>query len=431
MTGLQLISIGALLMLVLMMLNVPVFASVMGATLLYFLFNPEVQNVLFIQRIVAGMESIPLLAIPFFVGAGVFMNYTGVSDRVMKFCEVFVGHMAGGLAQVNVVLSTIMGGLSGSSLADAAMEAKMLVPAMEKAGMPKDFSTVVTGTSAVLTPIIPPGIAMILYGCIANVSIGKLFMSGIGLGLLGCVSMMIVVNIIAKKNHYPPSRESRATLKEIWVSLKDAIWALLLPVVLIGGIRLGIFTASEGGAVAVVYTLFLGVAIYRTIDLKTLIIGCKETVITTSSIMLIIGAASGFAWALTWERVPQAFTEMVVSVISSKYVFLIVINLFLLFVGMFVEGNAAMIVLIPLLKPIADYYGINEIHFAMMVIWNMAIGSISPPMGTLMYVSCGVTGCKIKDYIKASVPFYLWLLGVLLVVTFVPPVTTFLPDLLY
>ncbi len=427
MEGSVVISLCALLMVVLMFLNVPIYASVLASTFIYFALNTDLQTMIFVQRIVGGVESIPLLAVPFFVCAGVYMNYTGITERVMNFCEVLTGHMAGGLAQVNVVLSAVMGGLSGSSLADAAMEAKMLVPEMEKKGLPKDFSSAVTGTSAILTPIIPPGIAMILYGCIANVSIGSLFISGLGLGIMACIVMMIVVAIISNKKKYPPSRETRATFKEGMQALKLASLPLFLPIVIIGGIRFGIFTATEAGAVAIIYALGLGTIAYRKMTKHNIIEGIKETVVITASVMLIIASASSFAWALTWERIPQIFTEMVLSSITSKYVFILVVNIFLLFVGMFIEGNAAMIVLIPLLVPVARAYGIDDIQFAMMFIFNLAIGSVTPPVGTLMYVTCGITGCKIKDYIKASIPFYIMLVGILFAVAYIPAITTFLP----
>ena len=369
------------------------------------------------------MESISLLAIPFFVCAGIMMNYTGVTARIMGFCEVLTGRMYGGLAQVNVLLSTLMGGLSGSNLADAAMEAKMLVPEMEKKGFSKEFSSVVTAASAMITPLIPPGIAMILYGCIANVSIGDLFISGIGVGLLLCVSMMILVRFVSKKRGYAPMRTTRVSGREFVSALKPAILPLLLPVIIIGGIRIGVFTATEAGAVAIVYAMLLGL-VYREMRWADLKQGFKETVCTTSSIMLIVAAAGVFSWVLTKERIPQQLTEWIVSTIDNKYVFLLIVNIFLLIVGMFIEGNASMIILVPLLHPIAREYGINEIQFAMTYIFNNAIGALSPPMGTLMFVTCGITGCKTGKFIKEAVPFYILLVINLLLITYVPVFST-------
>jgi tripartite ATP-independent transporter DctM subunit len=424
------VAIAAIIMLVLLFLKVPVFASVLSGAVAYFALTPGVPTQIFAQRVISGVESIPLLAVPFFVCAGVFMNTSGVTKRVMDFCEILTGRMWGGLAQVNILLSTLMGGLSGSNLADAAMQSKMLVPEMEKKGFSKEFSSVVTATSSMITPLIPPGIAMIIYGSIANVSIGKLFMAGIGPGLLLCLSMMILVAFISKKRNYSVIRENPITFKEFIAAFKGAFLPLCLPVIIIGGIRLGIFTPTEAGAVAIIYSLILG-AIYGEMKFSDVINGIKETVTTTASIMLIVGAASAFAWILTKERIPQEITAFIVANISNKYVFLMVVNVFLLIVGMFIEGNAAMIVLVPLLAPVANAFGINEIQFAMMFIFNMAVGCLSPPMGTLMFVTCGITKCKIKDFIKEAVPFYILLIVCLLLLTFVPAFSVGIVDLFY
>ncbi|HIY53188.1 MAG TPA: TRAP transporter large permease [Candidatus Agathobaculum merdavium] len=417
------LALASIVMLVLLFLKVPVFISVLGGAAIYFVLNPGVNAIVFAQQAITGAESISLLAIPFFVCAGIMMNYTGVTARIMGFCEVLTGRMYGGLAQVNVLLSTLMGGLSGSNLADAAMEAKMLVPEMEKKGFSKEFSTVVTAASAMITPLIPPGIAMILYGCIANVSIGDLFISGIGVGGLLCITMMILVRFVSKKRGYAPLRTTRVSGKEFGAALKPAILPLCLPIIIIGGIRLGLFTATEAGAVAIVYSMLLGV-IYHEMRWDDLKRGFKETVCTTSSIMLIVAAAGVFSWVLTKERIPQQLTEWIVATIDNKYIFLLIVNIFLLIVGMFIEGNASMIILVPLLHPIALAYGINEIQFAMTYIFNNAIGALSPPMGTLMFVTCGITGCKTGKFIKEAVPFYALLVFNLLLITYVPAFST-------
>ena len=424
------IVLSAVVMLALLFLKVPVYVSVLGGSLVYFAANPSVNSIVFAQQAIGGVEKVSLLAIPFFVCAGIFMNYTGVTARIMDFCEVVTGRMNGGLAQVNILLSTLMGGLSGSNIADAAMEAKMLVPEMVNKGFSLEFSTVVTAASSMITPLIPPGIAMILYACIANVSVGKLFVSGIGVGATLCVSMMLLTSVISKKRGYKKLREEPATFEQIFQATKTAFLPLCLPVIIIGGIRLGVFTATEAGAVAIVYSVFLGV-LYKTLKPDECVTGLKETVTTTASIMLIVSAASVYSWVLTKEQIPQALTGWMIANISNKYVFLIFCNVFLLIVGMFIEGNASMIILVPLLHPIATAYGINEIQFAMMYIFNNAIGALSPPMGTLMFVTCGITKCKTADFIKEAVPFYILLVVDLLLFTFFPPFTTFLVNLIY
>lgn len=428
----HIIIISCIVLLACLFLKIPVFLSVLAGSTVYFFLGTSTAQTTVIQRFVAGMESVPLLAIPFFVCAGVYMNYAGVTKRIMDFCSVVTAGMWGGLAQVNILLSTLMGGLSGSSLADAAMEAKMLVPEMERKGMSKEFSSAITGFSAVITPLIPPGIAMILYGSIANISIGQLFITGLGVGVLTCAGMMILTSLIAKKNNYRPLREvgQKYGFREFMKVLKPAVLPLCLPIIIIGGIRISIFTPTEAGAVAVVYAIVLGF-LYKELNLARLVEGMKETVLTTATVMLIVGAANVFAWLLTKERIPQTLTLWMTSTISNKYVFLMVVNIFLLFVGMFIEGNAATIVLVPLLVPIARAYGIHDIHFAFIFIFNMAIGSLTPPMGTLMFVTCGTTGCKIKDFIKAGVPYYLLFGAELMLITFVSSVTTIFVELFY
>ncbi len=428
--GISVVGIVGIVLLVFLFLKVPVFISILAGSVTYFILTPRVPQLIIAQRLVAGVESIPLLAIPFFVCAGVFMNHSGVTQRIMEFCGVLTGRMTGGLAQVNVLLSTLMGGLSGSNLADAAMEAKMLVPEMEKKGFSKEFSSVVTATSAMITPLIPPGIGMILYGSIANVSIGKLFVAGLSVGAILCIALMILVHFMSKKRGYKPLREERIKMDEFLKALKGAILPLCLPIIIIGGIRIGVFTPTEAGSVAIVYSLILGV-IYRELTIKKFLDGIKETVITTSSIMLIVGAASALSWVLTKERVPQQLTDFIVEVISNKYMFLIIVNVFLIIVGMFIEGNAITIILVPLLAPIALKLKIDPIHFAMIFIFNVSIGTLSPPMGTLMFVTCGVTKCKIKNFIKEAVPFYILLLIVLGLLTFIPQFSTALVNMLY
>ncbi|WHH57980.1 TRAP transporter large permease [Petroclostridium sp. X23] len=426
------IAISAVVLLVLLFMNVPVFAAVLGACIGYFIVNPEagITGALAAQRVISGMQSIPILAVPFFVASGVLMNYCGITERMLDFCKVLTGHMTGGLAQVNIALSTLMGGMSGSSLADAAMEAKMLVPEMERSGYGRGFSSAVTAASSIITPLIPPGIAAIIYGSITNTSIGKLFIAGVVPAVILCALMMIIVNVVSKKRGYPKLSDKMASRGELWKSFKPAFLPLCLPFIIIGGIRFGIFTPTEAGAIAILYALILGI-IYKELSAKHVVTCIKETVATTASILLIVGAATCFSWVLTWENVPQNMTNLMIDICKNKYVFLLVINLFLLFVGMFIEATAAQIVLAPMLVPVAVAFGIDPVHFGMVFIFNMAIGSLTPPMGNLMFVVCGVTKCKTEEFIRASVPFYILLFAMLLLLTYVPFLTTALPNLLY
>ena len=430
----SLITFAILAALVLLFLKVPVFISILAGAFIYVGFSPNLSNMIAVQRMTAGIENVPLLAIPFFVFSGVLMNYSGVTKRILDFCAVCTARLYGGLAQVAILLATIMGGLSGSSLADAAMEAKMLVPEMRKKGMSNAFASNVIAFSSLITPLIPPGIGMILYGSVGNISIGKLFMTGIVVGLILCVLMMVLTVFISKKRGYKPLVDQQGVdgfeIPKFFPSLKKAILPLCLPIVIIGGIRFGLFTPTEAGAVAIFYAFFLGL-FYREFTFDKIVACIKETLFTTGVVMLIVGAASALAWVLTKERIPQTLTQTILDLIHNKYIFLIVINIFLLFVGMFIEGNAATIVLVPLLVPIARAYGIDDIQFAFVFIVNMAIGSITPPMGTAMFVTCAVTKCKIKDFLKESGPFFILTGALLLLITYVPFVTTGIIDLTY
>ena len=428
--NLQFVAIAAVIMLVCLFLKVPVFISILAACTAWFTMQSGSPVQIYAQKLCASLESTSLLAIPFFTAAGVLMNYSGVTKRIMDFCALVTGRWAGGLAQVNVLLSTLMGGLSGSNLADASMEAKMLVPEMEKNGYSRSFSTVVTAVSALITPLIPPGIALIIYGTTAQVSIGKLFISGLGVGVLSCVAMMILVRYISIKKGYKPMRTEKLPREELIHTTIRALPPLALPIIIIGGIRLGIFTPTEAGAVAIVYALILA-AVYKEMSFQQFLQAIRESVLSASQILVIVAAASCLGYILTIEQVPQTITAFMVSIIHNKYVFLLAVNIFLLIVGMFMEGIAAMLILIPLLAPVAAAFGIDAVQFGMIVVFNLSIGTITPPLGTVMFVTCGVTKCPTKDFLKDCIPFYIYQLVILLMITYIPVVSLGLVNLIY
>ena len=412
------IILSTILMFVFIFLKVPVFISIFGSSLVYFLFS-DTPIFFAAQRITSALESTTFLACPFFIMAGILFNYTGVTDRLAKFCTLATGRMNGGLAQANILLSTVMGGMSGSSNADCAMEAKIMVPSMEKSGLSKPFSTVVTAFSSTITPLIPPGIGMILYGTLAGASIGQLFVWGFVIGIAMCISMILFTEIIARRRGYRPYRSGRATGKE-WVStLKESWAALILPVIIIGSIRFGVVSASEAGAVAVMYAIVLGF-VWKQWTKEKFFKVLKESAVAFGSLMIIMSATAVYSWILSKEMIPQKLANFLLLFIHNKFTFLLLVNLFLLLVGMIMEGASATIILTPLLAPIAAKYGINLIHFGMIMVFNMSIGGISPPVGTLMYVACGVTECRIKDFLKESVPYFVYMLIILALISYVP-----------
>ena len=411
--------------------SIPIAFALFAATLVYFGFiNVGMPPDLLLQRFITSTASFPLLAVPFFIMAGSVMNYSGISTKLMGMAEVLTGHMTGGLAQVNVVLSTLMGGVSGSANADAAMQSKMLVPEMEKRGYSKAFSAAITAASSSISPIIPPGINLIIYALIANVSVGKMFAAGYVPGLVMCLALMLTVHIISKKRGYLPSREKRATVKEILSQLKESIYALILPIVVILGLRFGVFTPTEGGAVLVLVSVLIGIFIYKELKIQHAKTILKETIYGTGTVILIIVAATVFGYYMSWERIPQALSSGLLDLTTNKWMMLLLINILLLLMGMFLEGGAAMIIIAPLVVPVVVGLGIDPIHFGAICIVNIMIGGVTPPFGTMMFTTCSITKTPIQDFVKESLPMILALLVSLLIITFFPAIVMFLPNLM-
>lgn len=419
-----------ILLFTLFALRVPIATALLMATAFYFGFvNTFMPKETMIQTMVASMESFPYLAIPFFTCAGVVFNYSGITTRLLDLANLLFGHMRGGMAQVNVALSAMMGGLSGSANADAAMQTKMLVPQMERLGYGRAFSTVVTAASSCITPIIPPGIILILYALVADVSVARMFAAGFLPGLLLCVVLMVTVSLVSRRRGYAPSRDGRATAAEIVAQLGRSIWALLLPFGIIMGLRFGMFTPTEAGAVAVVYALFVGAVIYR--ELKWHHIGriIEESVLATAGVMFLIAAANAFAAYLTWEGIPAAFSTWLLGSVSNPIVLLLVVNLLLLFIGFFFEGGSAIILMTPLLLPVATQLGIDPVHFGIVMAVNLTIAGFTPPVGTMMFITISIAKVRMEDYVREAWPFFLALVAALMLISFVPGIALLLPRL--
>lgn len=411
--------------------GIPIAFALFGAALSYFTFiNTGSPVDLILQKFITSTASFPLLAVPFFIMAGSVMNYAGISNRLMSMADVLTGHMTGGLAQVNVMLSTLMGGVTGSANADAAMESKILVPEMVARGYDKAFSAAITAASSAISPVIPPGINLIIYALIARVSVDKIFMAGYVPGLIMCCSLMLAVHFISRRRGYKPSRERRATFGEMMRQLRQSGWALFMPLGIILGLRFGVFTPTEAGAVAVVYCVLVGFFVYRELRPHHFIEVLKDTVYGTSTVLLVIVAASVFGYYMSWERIPQSMAKLLLDVASNKYTMLMVINILLLILGMFLEGGALMIILAPLLVPVVTGLGVDPIHFGLVIIVNIMIGGITPPFGSMMFTTCGITGVAIPDFVRESIPFIIALVVALLIVTYIPALTLFLPGLL-
>lgn len=420
-----------IIVMVLYFSSIPIAFALLAATLAYFTFgNVGSPPDLILQRFITSASSFPLLAVPFFIMVGEVMNFSGISSSLMKMADVLTGHMRGGLAQVNVVLSTLMGGISGSANADAAMQSKILVPEMEKRGYGRAFSAAITAASSAIAPVIPPGINLIIYALIAQVSVAKMFIGGYVPGLLMCIFLMVAVNLISRRRGYLPVRDKMPPVKDILLQTRESIWALLLPFGIILGIRFGVFTPTEAGAIAVLFCTLVGVFVYKELKWKHLPIILVNTVYSTSSVVLIIVAASVFGQYMSWERIPFLLTQSLMNFSGSPWMMLLVINAFLLFLGMFLEGGAVLIIVAPLLVPVMRTIGIDLVHFGLIVIVNIMIGGITPPFGSMMFTTCAITKVSVGDFMKEVWPFIIALVLVLLVITYIPSVAMFLPNLL-
>lgn len=420
-----------ILMLVMLMLKTPVVYAILFPTLLYFLFGQTMSpSMMIVQKICTTMESFTYLALPFFTLAGVIFNYAGITRRLLGLADMMVGHLKGGLAHVNILLSAMMGGLSGSCLADASMQAKILVPEMTRLGYDKGFSCAVTATSSVITTIIPPGIMLIMYATAANVSVQKVFMAGVIPGIMLTIALMLTAAIISHKKNYVGSRTHFAGLREVLKALKDSIWALLVPFGLLMGLRFGMFTATEGGAICSIYALIVGMFIYKEIKLKDLIPIITETIEASAGLMLLLAAAQSLGRYLTWESIPMRISEALTRTFTTPFTFLLAVNLLLLVIGCFFDGGAATVLTAPLLAPAAAALGIDLVHFGIVMAVNLTLGGVTPPFGTMMFVTCQITDTKIERFVKSVIPLFLSEVVVLFICTYAPKVVLLLPNLL-
>lgn len=419
-----------ILFLILMVIGMPIAFVVLGSSLLYFLFNPINPSII-AQKLTGSLESFPLLAVPFFVLAGSAMSRGGIADKLYSFCEALVGHWRGGLAQIAVINSLFIGAMSGSATADAAIDARTVVPVMRKHGYSNGFASVISSCSSIIGgPLIPPSIAMIIYGLLTSTSIARLFLAGVIPALILAVVMMITIRQIAIKRNYGTLRDKRLPWTEVGKRSVSAFWALLMPLILLFGLRFGWFTPTELGAIAAAYALFVGLVIYRGMTGRDIYDVFKEAALTTANVMVIVAASKVFGMVLTLEEVPQQIVAGMLALSDNKWVVLVMINLTLLLLGMIMEGLALQVILAPVFMSIMASYGIDPVHFGVVLVLNTAIGSVHPPVGSLVFTVCSITKCSVEEYTRELIPFLLVMLGVLALVTFVPQVSTFLPDLL-
>jgi TRAP-type transport system large permease protein len=417
------------LMALFILMNIPV-AFALGITSLFFLvFATEVPLVVVVQRLYLGVDSFTLLAVPLFILAGVLMNYTKLAKKIVDFSMALVGHMTGGLAAVNVVTSMFFAGVSGTSMADTAAVGGVLIPAMKNKGYRADFTAAVTASSSTIGIIIPPSVPMVLYGVFVGLSVTNLFIAGllpgvlIGLGLIG-VSFYFSV-----KNNY--ASEAPFSLRTVAVTFWQAIPALLLPVIILGGIMGGVFTPTEAAGVAVIYVLFIGFVVERDLTFQKMFAALRESALLTGTVMLIIAVASLLGWVFAYARIPQLLVDPFLSLTQSPPVFLWIVSFLLVVAGTFLHGTAMLVVLIPLFLPVVAQLGIHPLHFAMVVMMCWGIGQQTPPVGSALYITCTLADVDMWELTKANIPFILMLFAVLALIIHLPNLTVFLiPNLL-
>jgi TRAP-type C4-dicarboxylate transport system permease large subunit len=461
----MLLLVGSFILL--MLVGVPVAISMAVASVLYLVFFGIAPDIIVAQRMIAGVESFPLLAVPFFVLAGNLMNSAGVTGRIYSFAVALVGWMKGGLAQVNIIGSVIFSGMSGTALADAAGIGTIEIKAMTDHGYPLEASVGVTAASATLGPIFPPSLPFVIYGMMANVSIGALFMAGILPGIVMTVLMMITVAIFAYVKNWGSDAPfeikqlAEASLEIVvvacvpvviyvltlmglsvnaavgialvlllaadWYFDFSAVMALMTPVILIGGMTMGWFTPTEAAVAAVLWSLFLGLVRYRTMTFSTLAKASFDTIETTASVLFIVTAASVFAWLLTVSQAAQLLSSAILSITENKWVFLILVNLLMLFVGCFLDTIAAITILVPILLPLVLKFGIDPVHFGLIMTLNLMIGLLHPPLGMVLFVLSRVAKLSVERTTMAILPWLVPLFIALIAITFIPAITLWLP----
>ncbi|UFJ39914.1 TRAP transporter large permease [Brevibacillus humidisoli] len=412
---------------VLLFLSVPIASSLSLATIVGVWFHDTLPLEIIPQRIFIAMNSFPLMAIPFFILAGNLMTAGGLSQRLVNFASALVGHRTGGLAMVAIITSMFFAAISGSGAATTAAIGSILIPAMVARGYHIEYAASNQAISGALGVIIPPSIPMILYGVAAEVSIGDMFLAGILPGLLITVSLLISAYIISKRRGY--HGVERQSIRDVGKAFKEAILALLMPVIVLGGIYTGIFTPTEASVIAVVYSFVIGFLVYREISVQKLVETLRDSAIASSVIMIVIGAAGLFGFFINITGVPDMVYGFISELVTNKYVFLIMMNVLLLLAGMFLDGGAAILIFVPLLLSTAVNLGIDPVHFGTIMVVNLAIGLVTPPVGIDLFVVSQLSKLSIGRVAKAAVPLIILLFVDVLIISFVPELSTWIPSL--
>ena len=415
----------------LLLLGMPVAFAIGISGSVFFLQHPELPSTIPIQLAVTETQNFALLAVPLFILAGGFLNNSGITQNLLRLATVLTGRLWGGLAQTSIALSTLMSGVTGSAIADAAMNSRILGPQMLARGFSKGYAAGVLSYGSLLAPIIPPGIGFILYGTVGQVSIGRLFAAGIIPGLMLWAGLAFTISVTAKRRGYAPERERRATVREIALASWGGIWALLFPVILLLGLRFGIFTPSEIGAFAVVYAVVIGMFAYRALTRASIKEALEGSLVDVGAVMFLLALSAIFGYGIVFERVPEVVSNWMLGLTDDPNLVMVLIVLFILLAGTFMEGSVLIIMLTPIFLPLVTQYGIDPVHFGLVFIIAATIGNFTPPVGAAMFAVCQILKCRIGDYTRESVPFLIAVSAVTLLLIFIPQIVLLIPDLIF
>ncbi len=414
--------------LILLFLGFPI-AFALGLSSFVYILSSDLPLIIIPQKMYAGIDVFVLLSIPGFILAGNLMNSSGITNRIINFCNAVVGHIRGGLGLANVGASMLFGGISGTAIADTASIGSVMIPAMKKEGYDTGFSCAVTATSSTLGPVIPPSLPMIIAATLTGLSVGKLFIAGIIPGLLLGIGLMLTAYVISVRRKHPKSKR-----KSFWFmarSFYQAFWAIMMTLLILFGIIGGVFTPTEASIVAVVYAMIIGLVVYRELKLPMIPGILFQSAKTTASLMVLVGFANVFAWIMTVEEIPQLIADGMLDFTQNKLLLLLLINLLLLFVGAFMETIAALLILFPVLLGVALHVGVDPVQFAIIMVMNLVIGLTTPPVGVCLFVASSIGDISLEKISKAGFPFLLVSLLVLLLVTYIPEISLYLPGLFY
>ncbi len=416
---------------VLLIMGMPVAFAIGISGALFFVQHPELPFTIPVQVTVSQTQNFALLAVPLFILAGNFMNRSGITEQLLELASVLTGRLKGGLAQVSIALSALMGGVSGSAIADAAMQARMLGEPMIQRGFSRGFAAGVLSFGAILTPIIPPGIGMILYGSIGQVSIGRMFAAGVIPALMLWLALTIAVWITANMRGYAPERTKRASIGEFAAALRGGVWALLFPVILLFGLRAGIFTPSEIGAFAVLYALFVGFVIYRQLKFKSFTQAMESSLGDVGSVMFLIALSAIFSYGIVLERVPEAMANGIVGLTDNLSLIMVLIAIAVLLAGLVIDATVLIIMLTPIFLPLIRSLDGDPVHFGVVFIIAATIGNFTPPVGAAMYAVCSILKTRIGEYTRESIPLMVAVGLVAILLVFLPQAALWLPNMLF